>query len=448
MLAEQVKKIQIKDYSYELPDERIAKFPLEKRDQSKLLIANQAPTQASQAVPDLETSSTTTQQAYQIDQYLNLAKHLPANSFLVFNNTKVVEARILFQKPTGGVIELFCLEPDSVYPDITTAMLQKGTVQWKCLVGGAKKWKEEFLEKTIIDQGQAITLRARRVTQGAEAYLIEFSWSNVQMSFAELLHIAGLIPLPPYLNRVAENSDADRYQTVYAKHDGSVAAPTAGLHFTEGVFTSLAAKGITKDFVTLHVGAGTFKPVKADAMEDHEMHAEFIDVSNAFIENLISRLGNPIVPVGTTSMRTLESLYWLGLKTMANPTIKLSELTVYQWDPYEENNKDVTHNNSDADSHSNAGTVSANIALASLLQWMQTQKMTQLITKTQIIIAPGYQFRICSGLITNFHQPQSTLLLLVAALIGDTWKNLYDHALNNDFRFLSYGDGCLIWNAR
>jgi S-adenosylmethionine:tRNA ribosyltransferase-isomerase len=430
MLAEQVKKIQIKDYSYELPDERIAKFPLENRDQSKLLIANQAPTQASHPVPDIEISSTSTQQAYQIDQYRNLANHLPANSFLVFNNTKVVEARILFQKPTGGVIELFCLEPDSIYPDITSAMLQKGKVHWKCLVGGAKKWKEVFLEKTIIDHGQAITLKARRVAQGAEAYLIEFSWSNTQMSFAELLHIAGLIPLPPYLNRVAVQTDAERYQTVYAKHDGSVAAPTAGLHFTEGVFASLAAKGITKDFVTLHVGAGTFKPVKADAMEDHEMHAEFIDVSDAFIENLLSRLGNPIVPVGTTSMRTLESLYWLGLKTMANPTISLSNLTVHQWDPYERNEA-----------------FSASIALASLLQWMKAQQLNRLITKTQIIIAPGYQFRICSGLITNFHQPQSTLLLLVAALIGDTWKKLYNHAMNNEFRFLSYGDGCLIWKA-
>jgi S-adenosylmethionine:tRNA ribosyltransferase-isomerase len=411
MLAEQVKKIQIKDYSYELPDERIAKFPLENRDHSKLLIAEPG-------------------KPYHQDQYLNLANHLPANSFLVFNNTKVVEARILFQKPTGGVIELFCLEPDNIYPDITSAMLQKGTVQWKCLVGGAKKWKEEFLEKTIIDQGQAITLRARRVAQGAEAYLIEFSWSNAQMSFAELLHIAGLIPLPPYLNRVAENSDAERYQTVYAKHDGSVAAPTAGLHFTEGVFASLAAKGVTKDFVTLHVGAGTFKPVKADAMEDHEMHAEFIDVSDAFIENLLSRLANPIVPVGTTSMRTLESLYWLGLKTMANPTISLADLTVHQWDPYERNEA-----------------ISASIALESLLQWMKALQLTRLITKTQIIIAPGYQFRICRGLITNFHQPQSTLLLLVAALIGDTWKNLYNHAMNNEFRFLSYGDGCLIWKA-
>lgn len=411
MLAEQVKKIQIKDYSYALPDERIAKFPLENRDQSKLLIAESG-------------------KPYHQDQYLNLANHLPASSFLVFNNTKVVEARILFQKSTGGVIELFCLEPDSIYPDITSAMLQKGTVQWKCLVGGAKKWKEEFLEKTIIDQGQAITLRARRVSQGGEAYLIEFSWSNAHMSFAELLHIAGLIPLPPYLNRVAEQTDAERYQTVYAKHDGSVAAPTAGLHFTEGVFASLAAKGITKDFVTLHVGAGTFKPVKADAMEDHEMHAEFIDVSVSFIKNLLSRLSDPIVPVGTTSMRTLESLFWLGLKTMANPTISLTDLTVQQWDPYERNE-----------------TISASIALASLLQWMKAQQLTRLITKTQIIIAPGYQFRICSGLITNFHQPQSTLLLLVAALIGDTWKELYNHAMNNEFRFLSYGDGCLIWNA-
>ncbi len=444
MLAEQVKKIQIKDYSYELPDERIAKFPLENRDQSKLLITNRALNQGSHAVTDLETSSSTTQQAYQIDQYLNLANHLPANSFLVFNNTKVVEARILFQKPTGGVIELFCLEPDSIYPDITSAMLQKGSVYWKCLVGGAKKWKEEFLEKTIIDQGQNITLKARRVAQGAEAYLIEFSWSQDQMSFAELLHIAGLIPLPPYLNRAAENSDTERYQTVYAKHDGSVAAPTAGLHFTEGVFASLEAKGISKDFVTLHVGAGTFKPVKADAMEDHEMHAEFIDVSISFIENLLSRLGNPIVPVGTTSMRTLESLYWLGLKTMANPTISLANLTVQQWDPYEESGAQDSKQNSTFNSDS----ISASIALASLLQWMQSQQMTRLITKTQIIIAPGYQFRICSGLITNFHQPQSTLILLVAALIGDTWKELYAYALKNDFRFLSYGDGCLIWNAQ
>jgi S-adenosylmethionine:tRNA ribosyltransferase-isomerase len=434
MLAEQVKKIQIKDYTYELPDERIAKFPLENRDQSKLLIAEPG-------------------KPYHQDQYLNLANHLPSNSFLVFNNTKVVEARILFQKPTGGVIELFCLEPDSIYPDITSAMLQKGMVQWKCLVGGAKKWKEEFLEKTIIDQGQTITLRARRVAQGAEAYLIEFSWSNSQMSFAELLHLAGLIPLPPYLNRQAENSDAERYQTVYAKHDGSVAAPTAGLHFTERVFETLSAKGIEKDFVTLHVGAGTFKPVKADAMQDHEMHAEFIDVSDAFIENLLSRLGDPIVPVGTTSMRTLESLYWLGLKTMTHPSISLSDLTVHQWDPYETDLNNVeafletVSEISNSASSTTFTSIPANAALTALLQWMRAQQLTQLITKTQIIIAPGYQFRICSGLITNFHQPQSTLLLLVAALIGDKWKDLYAHAMKNDFRFLSYGDGCLIWNA-
>lgn len=443
MLADQVKKIQIKDYSYELPDERIAKFPLENRDESKLLIANQAPTQVSQAATDLITSSTSTQEAYQIDQYLNLAQHLPANSFLVFNNTKVVEARILFQKPTGGVIELFCLEPDSIYPDITSAMLQKGRVQWKCLVGGAKKWKEEYLEKHLVFQEQTITLKAIRVAQGAEAYLIEFSWSDAQMSFAELLHLAGLIPLPPYLNRQAENSDAERYQTVYAKHDGSVAAPTAGLHFTERVFETLSAKGIEKDFVTLHVGAGTFKPVKADAMQDHEMHAEFIDVSISFIETLLGRLGNPIVPVGTTSMRTLESLYWLGLKTLANPSIVLSDLFVQQWDPYE------TTDAQDAEQAADTSLdgISASTALASLIEWMHTQKLTQLITKTQIIIAPGYQFRICSGLITNFHQPQSTLLLLVAALIGDSWKELYEHAMKNDFRFLSYGDGCLIWNV-
>ncbi len=451
MLAEQVKKIQIKDYSYALPDDRIAKFPLDNRDKSKLLIANQAPTHLSKGATGIDTSSTTTQEAYQIDQYLNLANHLPANSFLVFNNTKVVEARILFQKPTGGVIELFCLEPDSIYPDITSAMLQKGMVQWKCLVGGAKKWKEEYLEKTIPYQDQTIILKAKRVAQVAEAYLIALSWSNKQMSFAELLHLAGLIPLPPYLNRQAENSDAERYQTVYAKHDGSVAAPTAGLHFTDRVFESLASKGIQKDFVTLHVGAGTFKPVKADAMQDHEMHAEFIDVSISFIENLLGRLSSPIVPVGTTSMRTLESLYWLGVKTMTHPSISLSDLTVHQWDPYETdlNNVEVfTETVSEiSNSSTSLNSIPADAALAALLQWMQAQQVTQLITKTQIIIAPGYQFRICSGLITNFHQPQSTLLLLVAALMGDSWKELYEYAMKNDFRFLSYGDGCLIWNA-
>lgn len=424
MLAEQVKKIQIKDYYYELPDERIAKFPLENRDESKLLIAKPP---------------------YQIDQYLNLAQYLPSNSFLVFNNTKVVEARMLFQKPTGGVIELFCLEPDTVYPDITSAMLQKGMVQWKCLVGGAKKWKEEYLEKTILHQDHAITLKAKRVAQGTEAYLIEFSWSDSQMSFAELLHIAGLIPLPPYLNRPAEMSDAERYQTIYAKQDGSVAAPTAGLHFTDRVFESLLKKGIEKDFVTLHVGAGTFKPVKADAMQDHEMHAEFIDVSLAFIINLIGKLDGPIVPVGTTSMRTLESLYWLGVKTILTPQISLSELTVYQWDPYEAKMFGRAAQTEPATTDYN--NITAIMALMSLVQWMQSKQLSQLITKTQIIIAPGYQFRICSGLITNFHQPQSTLLLLVAALIGPSWKELYDYALKNDFRFLSYGDGCLIWNA-
>jgi S-adenosylmethionine:tRNA ribosyltransferase-isomerase len=437
MLLSFVKSIQIKDYSYELPDERIAKFPLENRDQSKLLIAEPG-------------------KSYQEGQYKNLAQFLPSNSFLVFNNTKVVEARILFQKPTGGVIELFCLEPDTIYSDITMAMLQKGRVQWKCLVGGAKKWKEAFLEKTIPYQDQQIILKAKRVSQGAEAYIIEFTWSNSQMSFAELLHLAGLIPLPPYLNRVAENSDAERYQTVYAKHDGSVAAPTAGLHFTEQVFESLTLKGIEKDFVTLHVGAGTFKPVKAEAMQDHEMHAEFIDVSFSFIENLISKLNGPVVPVGTTSMRTLESLYWLGLKTMANPSISLAELTVHQWDPYQVNLPGeetqsvfavIVPENSSSPVATAFADITASTALSALLYWMNAKQLTQLITKTQIIIAPGYQFRICSGLITNFHQPQSTLLLLVAALMGDTWKELYTHAMQHNFRFLSYGDGCLIWKS-
>ncbi len=419
------KNISIKDYQYELPDDRIAKFPLAERHNSQLLINSQG--------------------KFQTTSYKQLAEYLPENSLLVYNNTKVVEARILFQKPTGGVIELFCLEPDQIYPDITTAMLKKGKVRWKCLVGGAKKWKKKQLEK-VLDSG--IVLCAERIQQEQEAYIIELSWSDEQLSFAEILHLAGVIPLPPYLNRVAEESDAERYQTIYAKFDGSVAAPTAGLHFTDEVFASLKAKNISTEYVTLHVGAGTFKPVKAAMMDDHEMHAEFIDVSVDFIQQLIAQIKfqlnsqlekkdihqaeqpvAPIIPVGTTSMRTLESLFWLGLKIIQQPTIEFSELTIHQWDAYELASEGV----------------SPIIALSSLVAWMQTNQMQHLITKTQIIIAPGYQFRICNALITNFHQPQSTLLLLVAALIGEDWKNLYAYALNNDFRFLSYGDGCLLW---
>jgi S-adenosylmethionine:tRNA ribosyltransferase-isomerase len=404
------KELSIKDFTYELPDDRIAKYPLENRDQSKLLIWKE--------------------QAITEDSYTNLANHLPSDSFLIFNNTRVVEARLLFEKPNGGKIEIFCLEPHDQYPDITTAMLQKGKVWWKCLVGGAKKWKEGSLisriKKYDLDE---VILTAKKIEQLADSYIIELSWDKPGLSFAEVLHIAGMIPLPPYLNRTAEESDTERYQTIYAKHDGSVAAPTAGLHFTDSLFEKLKKKNIQHSFVTLHVGAGTFKPVKSITMDEHEMHAEFIDVSKAFIDTLQQYLSHEIITVGTTSLRTVESLYWLGVKTILNPSIQTDELTVSQWDPYELPSSGI----------------SALQSLQSLSVWLQKNRKESLITKTQIIIAPGYSFRIIKALITNFHQPQSTLLLLVSAITGKEWKRMYNYALENDFRFLSYGDGCLLW---
>jgi S-adenosylmethionine:tRNA ribosyltransferase-isomerase len=401
--------LQIKDFTYNLPDERIAKYPLANRDQSKLLIYNNKQIHES---------------IYQL-----IANEIPENSLLLFNNTKVVEARILFQKATGATIEIFCLEPDDRYPDISTAMLQKGQVFWKCLVGGAKKWKETQVLKEIKIGDKNLSFAAERKEQIADYYLIEFNWTDLSISFAEILHAAGLIPLPPYLNRIAETSDLERYQTIYAKYDGSVAAPTAGLHFTDSVFEKMHVKNIERAYLTLHVGAGTFKPVKAEKIEGHEMHAEFMEVNIALIQKIISKLNDPIIPVGTTSMRTIESLYWLGVKTILNSGIHLNELVINQWDPYE----------------INAAGISASMALNALISWMQRNEIELLITKTQIIIAPGYTFKIADALITNFHQPQSTLLLLVAALIGEEWKSVYQYALDNDFRFLSYGDGCLLW---
>ncbi len=407
------KKISIQDYTYHLPEERIAKYPLAERDASKLLIYKDG--------------------LINEDKYKNVAAYIPEDSLLVFNNTKVVEARLLFQKPSGGVIEIFCLEPHEQYPDITTAMLQKEKVWWNCLVGGASKWKPgQVLEKRIRAAEKEILLTASYIEKKTGSFTIELSWSPSSLSFAEVLHHFGAIPLPPYIKRAVEESDKERYQTVYAHFEGSVAAPTAGLHFTEAVFNELERKNIKKDFVTLHVGAGTFKPVKSDTMEEHEMHAEWMDVSRKTIQNLLDNLDQNIIVVGTTSLRTIESLYWLGAKSIINPY----SLQLSQWEPYE-----LTKHN-----------VPVKEALHALLKWMDDNKLERLVTKTQILIAPGYSFKIIDALITNFHQPQSTLLLLVAALIGDDqpsghvgWKKVYDYALNNDFRFLSYGDGSLLW---
>jgi len=414
------KKISILDYTYSLPEASIAKYPLSERDASKLLIYKE--------------------EKIAQDIYKNVATHIPENSLLIFNNTKVVEARLIFQKSTGGFIEIFCLEPHEQYADITTAMLQKENVKWQCLVGGASKWKSgQVLEKKIQHEGMEIILSASYIEKRTNSFIIELSWTPDYLSFAEVLHFAGAIPLPPYIKRDVEAADAERYQTVYAEHDGSVAAPTAGLHFTENIFQSLHQKSIQKDFVTLHVGAGTFKPVKSETMLEHEMHAEWIDVSKETILNILNNIDQNIIAVGTTSLRTIESLYWMGVKAMGNRQWAMddqSSIFLSQWEAYELSEENV----------------SAKDALQSLLNWMTENKMERLVTKTQILIAPGYRFKIIKGLITNFHQPQSTLLLLVAALIGKDlptgqagWRKIYDHALENNFRFLSYGDGCLLW---
>jgi len=396
------KYLSIKDFTYQLPEDKIAFHPLAERDSSKLLVYYDGVIEES--------------------VYRNIADYIPDNSLLVFNNTKVVEARLLFQKQSGGVIEIFCLEPHEQYTDITSAMLQSQKILWKCLIGGASKWKHGLvLEKDIDSSG--LNLQCRFIERRTDCFVVELSW-NSPLSFAEVLHKVGAIPLPPYIKRNAEAEDSERYQTIYARHDGSVAAPTAGLHFTPAIFEKLKEKNIQTDFVTLHVGAGTFKPVKAGTMEEHEMHAEFIDVSIELIENLIKNLNNTIIAVGTTSLRTIESLYWLGVKKSG---VGSQESGVSQWEPYE------TDTN-----------ISVKDALIALLDWMKKNNLRRLITKTQIIIAPGYNPKIVNALITNFHQPRSTLLLLVAALIGDDWRKVYEYALQNNFRFLSYGDGCLL----
>ncbi len=406
------KELSISDFDYPLPEEKIAVYPLEKRDQSKLLI--------------FKNGKITE------DIYHNIADHLPQNSFLVFNDTKVIKARILFPKITGSVIEIFCLEPYEKIKDYAVVLQQKISIRCKCMIGGAGKWKEKFLEKTISIHGQKIILKATLVEKLVDAYVVELTWNPGNYSFAEIIEHAGETPLPPYIKRKAEASDAERYQSIYSAHEGSVAAPTAGLHFTKEIFSALKEKNIDTGFVTLHVGAGTFKPVKSEKMEQHEMHAEWIDVSTGFIEKLFNNISHGIFCVGTTSVRTIESLYWMGLKALMNPAIEFESLQIRQWDVYE---NDFQNNN-----------CSAEEALKALLNLLISQNVEKLFIQTQIIIAPGYQFKIAKGMITNFHQPKSTLLLLVAAMAGEKWKEIYDYALNHEFRFLSYGDGCVIYN--
>lgn len=408
------KKLSIADFDYPLPEEKIAIYPLSERDQSKLLIYRNGNISE--------------------DIYRNIAEHLPENSFLIFNDTKVIKARMLFQKKTGAVIEIFCLEPYEKINDYAVILSQKKCTKWKCMIGGAGKWKEKFLEKEIEIHGQKIFLKAQLVEKLSDAYVVELSWNPGDYSFAEIIDHAGETPLPPYIKRKAEESDAERYQSIYSHYEGSVAAPTAGLHFTKEIFSSLKKKNIDTGFVTLHVGAGTFKPVKSSNMEGHEMHAEWIDVSIKFLQQLIDNLSQTVFCIGTTSVRTVESLYWMGLKTFLNSDISLNDLKINQWEVYEEPLKN--------------NVCDTKIALQSLLNYLQNKNSERLFIQTQIIIAPGYSYKITNGIVTNFHQPKSTLLLLVAAMIGQNWKRIYDYALMHEFRFLSYGDGCLIFSSR
>lgn len=402
------KQLNILDFSYHLPDDKIAKFPLNNRDESKLLVYKNA---------------TITDAIFrQIDTFL------PENSLVVFNNTRVVHARLLFNRLTGAQIEIFCIEPLH-HLDYQQAFMSKQSSTWKCMVGNAKKWKEEWLEKRVETPLGEVVLKAEKKGNSGELTVVEFTWNNNHLAFAEVLHYAGILPLPPYLNRKTEAADEERYQTVYAKVAGSVAAPTAGLHFTPAVFELLKQKLIKVDEVTLHVGAGTFKPVKAEALADHEMHEETLYVELSTLKNIAYCLlhKKTLVAVGTTSTRTLESLFWHGVKILLNKAG--DEVEIKQWDAYELELGDITPIQS----------------ITAIIEKMERDNENVLVGSTQIILAPGYQFRLVDALITNFHQPENTLILLIAAFVGNDWRKIYNHALNNNYRFLSYGDSSLLF---
>ncbi|MEO0311500.1 MAG: hypothetical protein RIQ89_1157 [Bacteroidota bacterium] len=401
--------IHIHDYSYQLPDERIALFPLAQRDQSKLLHYKNG--------------------AISETIFAHLPNLLPDESLLVFNNTRVVNARLFFQRPSGAVIEIFCLNP--AHPaDYAQAFEAKGTSSWWCLVGNNKKWKHgEVLSLANADMALKLSLTATRISAHKDGFEIKFDWNN-QFSFEQVMAMAGNLPLPPYLNRKSTAADEQRYQTIFAAHTGSVAAPTAGLHFTEATLQQLKEKKITTASLTLHVGAGTFMPVKATTLADHIMHSEYICITIDFLKQLLHACENkqPVIAVGTTSVRTLESIYFLGANI--DSQWALPQLKVSQWMPYEGSYQ-----------------MSPKEALIALITHMQQLQLSEIHANTQIIIAPGYNFKFVNGLITNFHQPQNTLLLLVAAFVGSDWKSIYQYAMDHHFRFLSYGDSSLLWRT-
>lgn len=404
-----IPEIDIRQFHYDLPGERIARYPLPERDGSKLLVYKNS------VISD--------------DLFRNMPALLPEGSLMILNKTKVVQARLFFKKDTGANIEILCIEPVLPSPEYQIAFAAKPPVVWKCMVGNSKRWKNGALELEFIIDGKPCRLIAKRILQEDDHSLVEFNWSPDVLIFSDVLAAAGIVPLPPYLNREAEETDPVRYQTVYARHEGSVAAPTAGLHFTGETFRDLKSRHIGLEEVTLHVGAGTFKPVKAQKITDHEMHTEHIVISGRTIENLLDSMNRPKIIVGTTTMRTIESLYWHGVQLLLGKTSS-SGINIRQWDAWELACK---------------ANIPPEKALEAVLAKMQKDGSEWVGGQTQLLIMPGYRFRIADILVTNFHMPQSTLLLLVAAFIGNDWQKAYQYALDNDFRFLSYGDSCLFF---
>lgn len=402
----ETKHIKISEFDYPLPEERIAKFPLPVRDHSRLLVYRYG--------------------TISEDRFDSLPAHLPEGCLMVFNNTKVIQARLPFHKETGAAIEVFCLEPVSPN-DYALSFQQTSRCAWLCLIGNLKRWKSGVLSRTIAVKGKQVTLTAERGECRGTSHWVNFSWNDAGCTFADILETAGELPIPPYLNRATQESDKVTYQTVYSKIKGSVAAPTAGLHFTEQVLAALERKGIDREELTLHVGAGTFRPVKSEEIAGHEMHTEYISVHRHTIERLLAHEGKAVA-VGTTSVRTLESLYYIGKRIVRNPDASEAELHITQWEPYTDDGIEL----------------SSPEALHQILCYMERHDLETLDTSTQILIAPGYRYRLVKAMITNFHQPKSTLLLLVSAFVGENWKRIYRYALSHDFRFLSYGDSSLL----
>lgn len=443
--------IEIKDFDYDLPDERIAKYPLPERDQSNLLVWNRL---AALGEDGAEAGSIEQRHFYELPSLI------PAGSMIVFNNTKVIQARLHFRKPTGGVVEVFCLEPESP-KDYQQNFASEEECTWTCLVGNSKKWKEGSLSLPIeLADGRKTTLYCERVSELGASQKIRFYWNSPstlaeggKVSFAQLLDAIGELPIPPYLNRETEEKDKETYQTVYSRIKGSVAAPTAGLHYTEKELQALCDKGVNLQYLTLHVGAGTFKPVKSATIEGHDMHTEFISVPRSVIQSLLDFKQNNalstekgeagaarLVATGTTSVRTLESLYYIGEKLAVNPDAEAEELVVHQWEPYDEEHRMPTVE-----------------ALRQILGYLDRKGLENLVTATQILIAPGFRFRLVDTIVTNFHMPQSTLLLLVSAFVDGSekwndddsnWHRIYRHAMQNGFRFLSYGDSSILFHAK